>query len=296
MKIKILFIALALFTSCSKSKPEASVIPESGFFIRGADLSALPQIESTHAVFYNLSGQEENFLTILKNSGVNTVRLRLWNHPVTGYSSFDEVKTFSAKIDSLGLKVWIDLHYSDTWADPSHQEPPLAWQGISFDALNDSVYNFTKKVVSEIVPDFIQIGNEINPGFLLPEGAISNKTQFLRLLSSGVKAVRDYSDSAKIIIHYAGIEEADWFFSTISQVDYDIIGISYYPVVLLRNIEVFLSLPVNPVEGVLPVFEGSLYRQEPVPVEFFVNISNGRQVPCPLEPSYGDIFLLGDRP
>ena len=226
MRIKILIMALVLFTSCSKSKPN----PESGFFICGADLSALPQIKSTHAVFYNLSGQKEDFLTILKNNGVNTIRLRLWNHPVTEHSSFSEVKTFSAKIHSLGLKVWIDLHYSDTWADPSHQEPPLAWQGISFDALNDSVYNFTKKVVKEIAPDFIQIGNEINPGLLLPDGAISNETQFLTLLSSGVKAVRNYSDSAKIIIHYAGIEDADWFFSKISQVDYDIIGISYYPV------------------------------------------------------------------
>ena len=229
MKFNFLIIVLLFFASCSKTNQIAPVIPEAAFFVRGADLSALPQIDSAHIVFYNLNGQKEDFLTILKNNGVNTIRLRLWNYPANQRSSFEEVKDFSDRIRTMGFKVWIDLHYSDTWADPGHQEPPLAWQNISFEALNDSVYVFTKKVTTEMKPDFIQIGNEINPGFLLPDGAISNESQFLTLLSSGVKAARDFSDSTKIIIHYAGIEGAGWFFSKIRQVDYDILGISYYP-------------------------------------------------------------------
>ncbi len=230
MNYRLFIVVLLLIASCSKPDRKEPDAPVTDFFVHGADLSAFPQIDSVHPIFYNASGQKEDFLSILKNSGVNTVRLRLWNHPATRHSSLDEVKMFSAKLRAMGFKLWIDLHYSDTWADPGQQEPPVAWQGISFEALNDSVYSFTRKVTSEIEPDFIQIGNEINPGFLIPDGSISNEMQFLMLLSSGVKAVRDFSDSTKIIIHYAGITGTDWFFSKVSTIDYDIIGISYYPV------------------------------------------------------------------
>lgn len=223
--------AMILIVSCSREDINIPIEPSDEGFISSVDLSSLPQIESTNAVFYNLSGQEENVLTTLKNSGVNTVRLRIWNNPTNNHSTFEEVKVFSRKIKEIGLKVWITVHYSDTWADPGNQETPLIWQGISYNAIKDSVSTYTKKIVTEINPDFIQIGNEINSGLLFPYGNINdNENQFIDLLSTGVQSVRDNSDDIKIIIHYAGIDGSNWFYNKINNLDYDIIGLSYYPI------------------------------------------------------------------
>jgi len=130
-----------------------------------------------------------------------------------------------------GFKTWLTLHYSDSWADPGQQNPPSQWQGISFSALKDSVYNYTKKVMQEMQPDYIQIGNEINTGILHPYGDLAtNHQNFIELVQQGSLAVRERSMDCKIILHYAGIEHADWFFTQVNQIDYDIIGLSYYPI------------------------------------------------------------------
>jgi arabinogalactan endo-1,4-beta-galactosidase len=90
-------------------------------FISAVDISALPEIELTNPIFYNLAGIEEDFLSILKNNGVNTIRLKLWVDPQNEHAGFQEVKTFSQRLKNLGFKVWLTLHYSDTWADPGQQ-------------------------------------------------------------------------------------------------------------------------------------------------------------------------------
>jgi arabinogalactan endo-1,4-beta-galactosidase len=128
------------------------------------------------------------------------------------------------------MKVWLTVHYSDSWADPGQQSLPGDWSGISFAALKDSVYEYTAKIIAEIHPDYIQIGNEINNGFLWPHGRVPEQAgQFLDLLSAGTRAVRDHSDSTRIIIHYAGHENAVWFYGQLASTDYDLIGLSYYP-------------------------------------------------------------------
>jgi arabinogalactan endo-1,4-beta-galactosidase len=160
---------------------------------------------------------------------MNTVRIRLWNIR-EGNSGWNEVKTFSEEVKSLGLKVWLTVHYSDTWADPGSQTKPDVWKNLSFNQLKDSVYSFTSNIITEINPDYIQIGNEINPGFLWPEGHISNKSQMIELLRRGIAAVRDHSDKTKIMLHYAGHEEAAAFFSDLQVLDFDIIALSYYPI------------------------------------------------------------------
>ncbi len=217
--------------SCSKENATITNKPVNEATIISVDLSSLPQIEETSTVFYNLQDQPEDVLTTLRNSGINTIRLRIWNNPINNYSSFEEVKAFAHKIKLMGLKVWITIHYSDTWADPGHQVPPLRWQGLSFNAIHDSVYSYTKRIVTQIKPDFIQIGNEINAGFLFPYGNINeHESQFVDLLSAGIKAVRDNSDSTKIIIHFAGIDGANPYYHKLLNIDYDIIGLSYYPI------------------------------------------------------------------
>lgn len=200
-------------------------------FISAVDISKYPEISNTNSIFYDLDENQKDFLTILKEKGINTIRLRLWVNPVNEHSGFNEVKQFSQSLKTHGFKTWLTLHYSDSWADPGQQNPPTQWQGISFSALKDSVYNYTKKVMQEMQPDYIQIGNEINTGILHPYGDLAtNHQNFIELVQQGSLAVRERSMDCKIILHYAGIEHADWFFTQLNQIDYDIIGLSYYPI------------------------------------------------------------------
>jgi len=228
--IQILIILL-LFISCNKDDINEP-IPENGNlkFISAVDISRYPEISNSNPIFYDKNGNQNNFLNILKQNGVNTVRLRLWVNPINEHSGFNEVKQFSQTLKTNGFKTWLTLHYSDTWADPAQQEIPMQWQGISLSQLKDSVYNYTEKIMTELQPDYIQIGNEINSGFLHPYGHISNNfQQFKELLNMGITAVRANSNDSKIILHFAGNEGSDWFFNQVSVLDYDIIGLSYYP-------------------------------------------------------------------
>lgn len=219
-----------VFTFCKRDEPSKPVESEELAFISAVDISSYPEIASANHTFYDLDGTSSDFLNILKENGVNTIRLRLWITPSNDHSGFEEVKKFSKTLKDLGLKTWLTLHYSNTWADPAHQEIPSQWQGLHFDELTDSVYSYTKSVLQEMEPNFIQIGNEINAGFLHPDGHISEEYEhFITLMRSGISAVRETSPNCKIILHYAGLENADWFYKQVSALDYDIIGLSYYP-------------------------------------------------------------------
>ena len=231
-RITLVILFLLVFISCEK---ENAVEPDPGNtnqeFIAAVDISSYPEISATNPTFYDLEGNQKDLLVILKENGVNTVRLRLWVNPENDHSGFDEVAQFSTTLKSNGLKVWLSLHYSDTWADPGQQEIPAQWQNLSFEDLKESVYTYTQEVVTEIKPDFVQIGNEINSGLLHPLGHLqNNRQQFLELIAAGALAVRDHSPQTKIILHFAGIEGADWFFNQVSTIDYDIMALSYYPI------------------------------------------------------------------
>ena len=250
--VRILLFLLVL-SSCSKEKND-SLVPDTGKkeFISAVDISAFPEISDSNPLFYNKKGQQADFITILKESGVNTIRLRLWVDPENGHSGLNEVNAFSNMLKADGFKIWLTLHYSDTWADPGHQQIPLRWRGIGFEKLKDSVYSYTSSIVNKLQPDYIQIGNEINSGLLFPYGRITlNYPQFIALLTAGISAVRANSDDAQIIIHYAGFEGSDWFFDKVNGLDYDIIGLSYYPkwhgksLDSLKNTMVYLSETYN---------------------------------------------------
>jgi arabinogalactan endo-1,4-beta-galactosidase len=220
-----------LFGSCNDDKIVIEPKKDFSTFISALDISRYPEISQSMQVFYNLEGHQDEFLDILAENGVNTIRLRLWVNPIKEHSDFNEVKSFSEILKSKGFKIWLTLHYSDTWADPGHQETPLQWQGISFTALKDSVYQYTQKVVNEIKPNFIQVGNEINHGLLYPYGNIAqNYANFIELMKVGIASIRANSRETEIIIHFAGIQGSDWFFNQVSNLDYDIIGLSYYPI------------------------------------------------------------------
>jgi len=229
---RLSLLALSMIILNCSCKEEKNIdIKDRELVIQAADLSFLPEIEEEGTVFYDLNGNAKDALSILHENGCNTVRLRLWHSPETEHSSLTEVKNLAQRARGKGMKIWLDLHYSDTWADPGQQAKPAAWESLNLTELIDSVYSYTQKVVSIIDPEYIQIGNEINSGFLWEDGRISNEADFISLLKSGIRAVRDNAPDCKIIIHIAGFQTADWFFDRlrIQNVDYDIIGLSYYP-------------------------------------------------------------------
>jgi arabinogalactan endo-1,4-beta-galactosidase len=157
------------------------------------------------------------------------------------YNDFDDVEKGIQAAKAQGMAVNLDFHYSDSWADPAKQVPPAAWTGLSLTDLHDSIYNYTLKTLDKLeaanaMPEYVQVGNEINPGFLLPQGnRWDKKADFIYLINGAVKAVRDAAVSStikpKIIIHVAQPENAIYWFEGMAAAgltDYDIAGISYY--------------------------------------------------------------------
>lgn len=163
-----IYLLYFLFFSCNKTGSN-NAIAQNPLPLRGAEISFLPQVRQSGMVTKNLNGAPEDMLTTLANAGANAFRIKLWVNPADGHAGFDEVKTLAEEVKSKGLKVWLTVHYSDSWADPGQQTKPAAWASLSFDALKDTMYNYTARVVSQINPDYIQIGNEINGGLLWPD-------------------------------------------------------------------------------------------------------------------------------
>ncbi len=239
---KLIFslLTITLFSCSSDSSSTPQPVVEDTF-IRGADMSFLPLIESEGTI-YKHNNQAEDAITTLKNAGCNAIRIRLWQNPSDGHSGLAEVKALALRVKQAGLKVWLTVHYSDTWADPGNQTKPAAWQSLSFTDLKTAVATYTTQIMTEINPDIIQIGNETNDGMLWPEGKLStNESQYLQLVSSATAAVRSKSSTAKIMLHFAGITGSDWFFSKVANIDYDYIGLSYYPIYHGKNLATLQS-------------------------------------------------------
>ncbi|MFT4757256.1 MAG: arabinogalactan endo-1,4-beta-galactosidase [Vicingaceae bacterium] len=241
----------AILFSCSSSDPtidpvvELPIVVEDSF-IRAADVSFLPEIESSGIIFYN-NTKAQDMLTTLKNAGCNTIRIRLWKNPLNGHSGLAEVKVLAQRVKQAGMKVWLTVHYSDTWADPGVQTTPEEWKSLVFSDLKVAVSNYTATILTEINPDIIQIGNEINSGMLWPQGhLINNEVQCLALLSAASATIRSKAPNTKIMIHYAGVKaiDTDWFFNKMKSVDYDYIGLSYYPIWHGKDLEV-VKIAIN---------------------------------------------------
>ena len=226
------FLTLIIISCSSRSdNPDPNPTSTEDTFVRAADLSFVPEIEAAGISFKNNNSTQDPLLT-LKNTGVNYIRIRLWHNPSNGHSGMVEVKQLATRARNLGLKIWLTVHYSDTWADPGNQTKPAAWQNLNFYDLKSAVSVYTTQVVTEIKPEIIQIGNETNDGFLWPEGKLStNETQYLELTNTAISSVKTANSATKIMLHFAGISNsADWYFNKVKNLNYDYIGISYYPV------------------------------------------------------------------
>ena len=257
MKTAALFLGLILLSGCggsenSKKDPaDERVFYSHEKFSMGADLSYVNQILD-YGGLYRDSGKVTDPYVIFRKYGTNTVRFRLWHNPqwtrevytppiANMYNDFADVKRGMQAAKAQGMAVSLDFHYSDFWADPGRQETPAAWLGLSLEILRDSIYNYTLKTLDKleaagIMPEYVQVGNEINPGFLLPQGdRWAKKGDFVYLINGAIKAVRDAAVSSsikpRIIVHVAQPENAiNWFdgMAAAGLTDYDIAGISYY--------------------------------------------------------------------
>jgi len=217
--------------------------PVTAQFVRGADIGWLEQMEATGYKFYDSTGVQKNCLQILKDKGINTVRLRVWVNPsndkTNGHCSKNEVVTMAIRAKDMGMRVMIDFHYSDSWADPGKQNKPAAWASHPFSQLLTDVYNHTFEVLdtlkkSGVIPAWVQIGNEITWGMLWPDGSTSNWPQLAQLLNKGYDAAKAVDNSIKVVIHLdQGNDNSRFrtFFDNAKNlgVKYDIIGLSYYP-------------------------------------------------------------------
>ncbi|MEO6549848.1 MAG: glycosyl hydrolase 53 family protein [Ferruginibacter sp.] len=240
---KILFIPFLAFTilACTK-KDTAPVIPvvPSFNFAKGADVSWVTQMEASGIKFYNAAGTEQECMALLKSIGMNTIRLRVWVNPAASWNNTADVVAKAIRAQNLGMRIIIDFHYSDDWADPGKQKKPAAWATLNFASLKTSVASHTAAVLTElknnnISPEWVQVGNETNDGMLWPEGKASvNMNNFAQLITAGYDAVKAVFPTAKVIVHISnGFDNVlfRWIFDGLQTngAKYDVIGMSLYP-------------------------------------------------------------------
>lgn len=218
-------------------------------FIKGMDISGLPEMMDLGAIFYDKYGKKRNIFELLQENKVNSIRLRIWNEPENvpesgGYCNLQQTIEMAKKAKQYGMSVFLDFHYSDYWADPGKQIKPKAWEHLCFEDLKEAVYDYTRKVLREmesenVLPEMVQIGNEIRSGMLFPDGEVPDFQQLAVLVNEGIHAVRDVAGETgkeiKVVIH---LDQGgrffylrDWFDDAIKAglCEFDIIGVSYYP-------------------------------------------------------------------
>ncbi|MBR1508221.1 MAG: glycosyl hydrolase 53 family protein [Eubacterium sp.] len=217
-----------------------------GLEIKGMDVSTLIEEEACGAVYFD-GGVQGDALGILKKYGTNYVRLRLWNDPYdengepygAGTNDLDKTITLAKRAKALGMKVLLDFHYSDFWADPGKQNVPKAWKNFTKEQLTSAVYGYTvfcltKMRENGVLPDMVQVGNEITNGLLWPMGKKPDFDNIAEFVSSGIRGVRSVDSDIPVMLHLdnGGFNSmyVEWFDNYIRRgEDFEIIGLSYYP-------------------------------------------------------------------
>lgn len=223
-------------------------------FIKGADISTLLEAEQHGAKFYNQNGQQQDAIAILKANGVNYVRLRLWVDPQDasgktyggGSNNLENTIALAKRVKAQGLKLLLDFHYSDFWTDPGKQFKPKAWEKMDYPQLKTAIHDYTRDTIARfkqegVLPDMVQIGNEINGGMLWPEGKswgqgggeFDRLAGLLNAAIGGLKENLTGGEQVKIMLHLAEGTKNDtfrWWFDEIAKrgVPFDIIGLSMY--------------------------------------------------------------------
>lgn len=249
MKKILIILSAMLLAACNPEDRPSAEEPdkdteetiERNFYAKGADISWVTQMEADKVKFRNAQGQEKECTALMKEIGMNSIRLRVWVDPKDGWCGKEDVLVKAARAQALGMNIMIDFHYSDSWADPSKQIIPAAWSGYDAQKISDALVKHTTEVLGtlkdkKIDIKWIQIGNEVNSGMLHPLGKVegSSASGFAGLFNAGYKAAKAVYPDAKVILHVSNGHDAalfSWFFGLMktSGVKYDMIGMSIYP-------------------------------------------------------------------
>lgn len=239
------FISINIFlAACQKNKSntgnttEPPVLPAG--FVKGADISWITEMEAAGKKFYNSAGTEMDCFALMKSLGMNTIRLRVWVNPAPSWNNAADVVAKAVRAKNLGLRVLINFHYSDSWADPGQQTKPVAWNTLNFTDLKTALGTHTADVLNQlktagVTPEWVQIGNETNNGMLWPEGKASvSMSNFTQLVNTGYDVVKAVFPTAKVIVHISNGWDNNlfrWIFDGLvaNGGKYDIIGMSLYP-------------------------------------------------------------------
>jgi len=238
--MKLIFACLAILgpTAFAQASTDHDLL-------RGGDVSEIPEVEAQGGKYFYQGKQEDPFV-IMRKAGWNFVRFRIWNHPKDGYCDKQHTLALAIRAHEQGLKISLDFHYSDWWADPGKQTKPAAWKSLPFDQLVNATHDYTKEVVDAMIaqgtpPIMVQIGNEIPSGMLWPDGKITGDDpkqwhKLAQLLNAGIQGVHEAAGKLPIqtMIHLdrgGDNKGATWWFDHIQKekVNFDLIGLSYYP-------------------------------------------------------------------
>ncbi|HWD89102.1 MAG TPA: glycosyl hydrolase 53 family protein [Mucilaginibacter sp.] len=240
---------LFLTISCSSNKntnptptPKDTYTPPSvsTTFAKGADISWVTQMESQGVKFYDKSGQQQDIFALMKSLGFNSIRLRAWVNPSDGWCNTADLLKKALRAQNAGMKIMVDFHYADSWADPGKQPKPAAWVPLSFNSLVSTLHDYTVHVMDTlktngITPDWVQVGNEVDDGMLWEDGrASTHMANFAALVEAGYEAVKSVSNTTKVIVHVSnGYDNTHfrWLFDGLkaNNAHWDIVGMSLYP-------------------------------------------------------------------
>ena len=238
------FLFVCLNFCCSKNNSSAAVKPpvitDTSSFTKGADVSWITQMEASGYKFYDKNGNQQDLFALMKSLGFNSIRLRAWVNPTDGWCNTADLVKKAVRAKNAGMKILIDFHYSDSWADPGKQNKPAVWTNLSTASLITALGAYTTGVMDTlklngITPNWVQVGNETNDGMLWEDGRASkNMATFAALINSGYNAVKSVSPSTKVIVHISnGFDNSlfEWIFDGLKAngAKWDIIGMSLYP-------------------------------------------------------------------
>lgn len=243
----LIFAALLALTSCDPekffSRGEEKKEPDAPqeLFAKGADISWITEMESKGYKFYDASGRESECTELLHGIGFNAVRYRVWVNPDGGWNAKEDVLLKARRAQKLGMRIMIDFHYSDWWADPGKQYVPAEWEGQTAEQMAASLAEHTRSTLrylkdNGIEVSWVQVGNEVENGMLWESGRVqgSDAANFASYFNAGFYAVREVYPEASVILHVSNAWKAEtltWFYDLMKnfKVNYDMIGLSLYP-------------------------------------------------------------------
>jgi len=237
--IMICVTVIILFSGCKQNNPPVTP-PTTTTFANGADVSWVTQMEAGGKKFYNATGTEMECMALLKSLGMNSIRLRVWVNPTDGWCNKQDMLVKAIRANNLGMRIMIDFHYSDSWADPSKQTKPAAWASLSLADLKTAVGAHTTDVLNllktnGITPEWVQVGNETGNGMLWEDGkASTNMANYAALNNAGYDAAKAVFPNCKVIVHVQNGNDNTlfrWLFDGLKNNGgkWDVIGMSLYP-------------------------------------------------------------------